>query len=217
MPSPTWSTVPTSERSVSTSYCSIRCFRIEVISSGRSFTNLSPGFFTCPVLCGMYLHELVSWFLHISGAARFAGGAGLRPAGAPVTSIPCPTRKRGLVGEPWVPPRRSSGRSFTNLSPGFCTSPVRRGLRAEPGFARREPRSHPSHAPPARGVSWGNHGFLHVALRDVASRICLLVSAHLRCGAVCGRSRASPGGSAGHIHLLSNPTTESPSGILLFS
>src|SRR5215218_4302697 len=39
MPSPTWSTVPTSARSVSTSYCSIRCLRIEVISSGRSFTD----------------------------------------------------------------------------------------------------------------------------------------------------------------------------------
>src|SRR5919204_6387392 len=39
MPSPTWSTVPTSARSVSTSYSSIRCFRIEVISSGRSFTK----------------------------------------------------------------------------------------------------------------------------------------------------------------------------------
>src|SRR6478735_988805 len=38
MPSPTCSTVPTSDRSVSTSYCSIRDFRIEVISSGRSFT-----------------------------------------------------------------------------------------------------------------------------------------------------------------------------------
>ena len=37
MPSPTCSTVPTSARSVSTSYSSIRCFRIEVISSGRSF------------------------------------------------------------------------------------------------------------------------------------------------------------------------------------
>src|SRR5687768_13627376 len=42
MPSPTWRTVPTSERSVSTSYCSMRCFRIEVISSGRSFTEVSP-------------------------------------------------------------------------------------------------------------------------------------------------------------------------------
>src|SRR5919197_2912201 len=38
MPSPTWRTVPTSARSISTSYCSIRSFRIEVISSGRSFT-----------------------------------------------------------------------------------------------------------------------------------------------------------------------------------
>src|SRR5205823_1166159 len=38
MPSPSWRTVPTSARSVSTSYCSIRERRIEVISSGRSFT-----------------------------------------------------------------------------------------------------------------------------------------------------------------------------------
>src|SRR3954453_20772083 len=41
MPSPTWRTVPTSARSVSTSYCSIRWRRIEVISSGRSFKGLS--------------------------------------------------------------------------------------------------------------------------------------------------------------------------------
>src|SRR5579884_780378 len=40
MPSPTCRTVPISARSVSTSYCSIRCFRIDVISSGRSFTVL---------------------------------------------------------------------------------------------------------------------------------------------------------------------------------
>src|SRR5918911_1848326 len=39
MPSPTWRTLPTSARSVSTSYCSIRWRRIEVISSGRSFTR----------------------------------------------------------------------------------------------------------------------------------------------------------------------------------
>src|SRR5437764_1406713 len=39
MPSPSWRTVPTSERSVSTSYCSIRCLRIDVISSGRSFKS----------------------------------------------------------------------------------------------------------------------------------------------------------------------------------
>src|SRR5215204_1430658 len=42
MPSPTWSTPPTSARSVSTSYCSIRCLRIEVISSGRRRTRLAP-------------------------------------------------------------------------------------------------------------------------------------------------------------------------------
>src|SRR3954451_4365912 len=37
IPSPTCRTVPTSERSVSTSYCSILDLRIDVISSGRSF------------------------------------------------------------------------------------------------------------------------------------------------------------------------------------
>src|SRR5687767_12072969 len=42
MPSPTWRTVPTSERSVSTSNCWIRSLRIEVISSGLSFMQLSP-------------------------------------------------------------------------------------------------------------------------------------------------------------------------------
>src|SRR3954471_4685248 len=39
MPSPTCRTVPTSARSVSTSYCSIRERRIDVISSGRSFIS----------------------------------------------------------------------------------------------------------------------------------------------------------------------------------
>ena len=41
MPSPSWRTVPTSARSVSTSYSSIRWRRIDVISSGRSFMLLS--------------------------------------------------------------------------------------------------------------------------------------------------------------------------------
>src|SRR5436309_731024 len=41
MPSPICRTVPTSARSVSTSYCSILCRRIDVISSGRSFKVLS--------------------------------------------------------------------------------------------------------------------------------------------------------------------------------
>src|ERR671930_1223239 len=41
MPSPISSTVPTSARSVSTSYSSMRCLRIEVISSGRSFKSFS--------------------------------------------------------------------------------------------------------------------------------------------------------------------------------
>src|SRR3954453_9857662 len=39
IPSPTCRTVPTSARSVSTSYCSIRERRIDVISSGRSFIS----------------------------------------------------------------------------------------------------------------------------------------------------------------------------------
>src|SRR5437660_7121592 len=41
MPSPIWRTVPTSARSVSTSYCSILALRIDVISSGLSFTGAS--------------------------------------------------------------------------------------------------------------------------------------------------------------------------------
>src|SRR3954453_18836357 len=39
MPAPTCRTVPTSARSVWTSYCSIRERRIDVISSGRSFIS----------------------------------------------------------------------------------------------------------------------------------------------------------------------------------
>src|SRR6266511_3134382 len=47
MPSPTCSTVPTSERSVWTSYCSILVLRIDVISSGRSFKGfLSSGWWS---------------------------------------------------------------------------------------------------------------------------------------------------------------------------
>src|SRR5439155_19680373 len=57
IPSPTSRTVPTSARSVSTSYCSIRCFRIDVISSGLSFNVSSP-------------HELVSQSLQSAPDAR---------------------------------------------------------------------------------------------------------------------------------------------------
>src|SRR5579862_1499040 len=42
MPSPSWSTAPTSARFVSTSNSSIRWRRIDVISSGRSFIQLTP-------------------------------------------------------------------------------------------------------------------------------------------------------------------------------
>src|SRR3954451_10425386 len=46
MPSPTCRTLPTSARSVSTSYCSIRERRIDVISSGRSFISAPHQFFS---------------------------------------------------------------------------------------------------------------------------------------------------------------------------
>src|SRR5579864_223271 len=59
MPSPIERTVPTSARSVSTSYCSIRLRRIDVISSGRSFKG-SP---LCP-------HEVVSQAFQSPADAR---------------------------------------------------------------------------------------------------------------------------------------------------
>src|SRR5581483_11988902 len=59
MPSPIERTVPTSARSVSTSYCSIRWRRIDVISSGRSFKG-SP---LCP-------HEFVSQAFQSAADAR---------------------------------------------------------------------------------------------------------------------------------------------------
>src|SRR5213076_2483855 len=59
IPSPTWRTVPTSARSVSTSYCSIRWRRIDVISSGRSFKALSSS-----------LHEFVSQSFQSAADAR---------------------------------------------------------------------------------------------------------------------------------------------------
>src|SRR5438876_595495 len=58
MPSPTWRTVPISARSVSTSYSSIRCRRIDVISSGRSFKSLSAP------------HEFLSQSFQASAQAR---------------------------------------------------------------------------------------------------------------------------------------------------
>src|SRR5262245_7997174 len=61
MPSPIWRTVPTSARSVSTSYCSIRCLRIDVISSGLSFKALSAP--SC-------LHEFVSQSFQSPAHAR---------------------------------------------------------------------------------------------------------------------------------------------------
>src|SRR5215469_10000731 len=61
MPSPIWRMVPTSARSVSTSYCSIRWRRIDVISSGLSFKALSAP--SC-------LHEFVSQSFESPSQAR---------------------------------------------------------------------------------------------------------------------------------------------------
>src|SRR5579864_8923200 len=70
IPSPIWRTVPTSARSVSTSYCSIRWRRIDVISSGLSFKALSAP--SC-------LHEFVSQSFQSSAYARVdAQRAGLQ-------------------------------------------------------------------------------------------------------------------------------------------
>src|SRR5579864_8011745 len=60
MPSPIERTVPTSARSVSTSYCSIRWRRIDVISSGRSFNG---SLLLCP-------HEFVSQAFQSPADAR---------------------------------------------------------------------------------------------------------------------------------------------------
>src|SRR5215475_6240451 len=81
MPSPIWSTVPTSARSVSTSYCSIRSLRIEVISSGRSFKA-----FSAP-------HEFVSQSFQSSADARVdAQRAGLEDDAADEGRIDLPGR-----------------------------------------------------------------------------------------------------------------------------
>src|SRR5947199_3511516 len=61
MPSPVWRTVPTSASSVSTSYCSIRWRRIDVISSGLSFK--APSAPSC-------LHEFLSQPFQSSAHAR---------------------------------------------------------------------------------------------------------------------------------------------------
>src|SRR5918996_5056207 len=96
MPSPIWRTLPTSERSVWTSYCSIRDLRIEVISSGRSFTwrsllwrcggrNAKPG-------C-LPAHELVTEGLEPAFHARVdAHRAGLEDDAADQVRIDLPRR-----------------------------------------------------------------------------------------------------------------------------
>src|SRR6478735_2059767 len=89
MPSPTWSTVPTSERSVSTSYSSIRCLRMDVISSGRSFTESSP-------LDSGSGHELAAEPVEAAAHARVdAERAGLQDHPADQVGV---DRTRGLDG-----------------------------------------------------------------------------------------------------------------------
>src|SRR6476646_2750555 len=67
MPSPTWSTVPTSARSVSTSNSLIRSLRMAVISSGRSFTVFLSG------SCDEFSFEALQAAAHARVDAQRAG------------------------------------------------------------------------------------------------------------------------------------------------
>src|SRR6478735_10319390 len=92
MPSPTWSTVPTSERSVSTSYSSIRCLRMDVISSGRSFTESSP-------LDSGSGHELAAEPVEAAAHARVdAERAGLEDHPADEVGVDRARRVHGAAG-----------------------------------------------------------------------------------------------------------------------
>src|SRR5919106_781864 len=96
IPSPIWRTLPTSERSVWTSYCSIRDLRIEVISSGRSFTCRSLlwrcGDWDAKLGC-LAAHELVTEGLEPALHARVdAHRAGLEDDAADQVRIDLPRR-----------------------------------------------------------------------------------------------------------------------------
>src|SRR5579875_222901 len=138
MPSPTCRTVPTSARSVSTSYCSIRCLRIEVISSGLSF--MPSLLLAAPVRRGRARVSAVPVSPARSrrrGASRPAGrcrrpGRG-RPSASPPPSYPRPARSAARSPRP---PRRSAR----------APSSARRSGAAPPG--PRAART-PSRSPPA--------------------------------------------------------------------
>ena len=102
MPSPSWSTAPTSARFVSTSNSSIRLRRIEVISSGRSFTD------------GL-LYSYRLWRGRLSGGqARGEGGRAARARS-----------RRGASSPAWrtIPPIRSGStlRVACTFRPDFCS------------------------------------------------------------------------------------------------
>src|SRR5215210_5954974 len=110
MPSPTWSTEPTSARSVWTSYSSIRLLRIDVISSGRSFKALSCDWVVASLVCarGQFVAELLEPAAHARVDAQRAGlqddpadqvrvDAARRLDRAPRRLLDLPRDRRGLV------------------------------------------------------------------------------------------------------------------------
>ena len=107
------STVPTSERSVSTSYCSILDLRICVISSGRSFK-------ASPISLSSVLYEVVR-----GGRARSRRRAASRPGGRCRRSGPgrrCASRRRGgrtpaRSGRRSAAPRRRRARTPSSARP----------------------------------------------------------------------------------------------------
>src|SRR5215218_2908713 len=115
MPSPTWRTFPTSARSVSTSNFSIRSFRIEVISSGRSFTERS---FVSSVPGAAGRGGRGCWrrgaASRSGGRARRRGSGRRRARRAPCGRTPVPPARRGRrtpagrARPPWSARRRGS-------------------------------------------------------------------------------------------------------------
>src|SRR5215213_2042640 len=172
MPSPTWRTFPTSARSVSTSNFSIRSFRIEVISSGRSFTERS---FVSSVPGAAGRGGRGCWrrgaASRSGGRARRRGSGRRRARHAPCGRTPVPrarrgrrTRARSRGARPRGPSRPPAGRSCGRArrrrrGPGPATPPSpasrARGSRARPGAPRpgRPSRRSPPAAPgPARAA-----------------------------------------------------------------
>ena len=172
MPSPTWRTVPTSLRSVSTSNSRIRSFRIAVISSGV----VSPLSFVGSFAVSAWSHRVVAEALEAAadapvGAerARPAGrsrrsGSG-RPTGSPRSRGPRRPRSSSRSTRPPRPrarapsaarPRGGSGRATSDSSSALISTispagPSRRRA-GSCARARRRPRSPRARRPcrPAR-------------------------------------------------------------------